>query len=60
MKIQRRVEQRQLAAIHNAEVASSTLAPATIPEDNAPVSDVIPEESPGEKWWREFQANLNK
>ena len=45
---------------HNAEVASSTLAPATIPELTAPVADVIPEESPGEKWWREFQANLNK
>ena len=25
----------------------------------APVADVHPE-TPGEKWWREFQANLNK
>ena len=30
---------------HNAEVASSTLAPATIPEITAPVADVKPQES---------------
>jgi hypothetical protein len=26
----------------------------------APVSDVKPEETPGEKWWREFQEGLSK
>ena len=45
---------------HNVEVVGSSPAPATNSELTAPVADVIPEESPGEKWWREFQANLNK
>ena len=45
---------------HNVEVVGSSPAPATNSELTAPVADVIPEESPGEKWWREFQEGLSK
>ena len=44
---------------HDAEVEGSTPSPATTP-GTAPVADVQPVESPGEKWWREFQEGLNK
>ena len=46
---------------HNVEAEGSTPSPATKPEVTitVPVNDVHPE-TPGEKWWREFQANLNK
>ena len=42
---------------HNVEAEGSTPSPATKPEGTAPVADV---ESPGEKWWREFQEGLSK
>jgi hypothetical protein len=34
--------------------------PEEKPEETAQVADIQPEESPGEKWWREFQEGLNK